>query len=127
MLYTLQEQFPSIVQSTLVFARRGTTLAQVSSHVLFPHDIRLEIMERLVFDRQPMRIDGYGYEVWSGAEKLYWYDSQPHPNEVSLQSTHSHHKHILPDMKHHRIPAPQLSFSKPNLPFLIEEILLLIE
>jgi len=26
------------------------------------------------------------------------------------------------DIKHHRIPAPNLSFERPNLPFLIEEI-----
>jgi hypothetical protein len=25
-------------------------------------------------------------------------------------------------IKHHRIPAPDLSFTRPNLPFLIEEI-----
>ncbi len=36
--------------------------------------------------------------------------------------THPHHKHILPDIKHHRIPAPDLSFTRPNLPFLIQEI-----
>jgi len=30
---------------------------------------------------------------------------------------HPHHKHISPDLKHHRIPAPNLSFAQPNLPF----------
>jgi len=39
-----------------------------------------------------------------------------------LASTHPHHKHIQPDIKHHRVPAPGISFSQPNLPFLIEEI-----
>jgi hypothetical protein len=29
---------------------------------------------------------------------------------------------VLPDIKHHRVPAPELSFTRPNLPFLIEEI-----
>lgn len=29
---------------------------------------------------------------------------------------------IPPDMKHHRIPAPIISFTRPNLPLLIEEI-----
>ena len=33
-----------------------------------------------------------------------------------------HHKHILPDIKHHRIPAPDMSFTQPNLPALIREI-----
>jgi hypothetical protein len=45
------------------------------------------------------------------------------PNDPTLASTHPHHKHIPPDIKHHRIPAPGLSFTQPNLPFLIEEIL----
>jgi hypothetical protein len=32
------------------------------------------------------------------------------------------YKHIPPDIKHNRIPALGLSFTPPNLPFLIEEI-----
>jgi hypothetical protein len=39
-----------------------------------------------------------------------------------LASTHPHHKHLPPDIKHHRVPAPGLSFTEPNLPFLIREI-----
>ncbi len=33
-----------------------------------------------------------------------------------------HHKHVPPDIKRNRIPAPALSFTRPNLPLLIEEI-----
>jgi hypothetical protein len=44
------------------------------------------------------------------------------PNEPSLASTHPHHKHVPPNIKRNRIPAPGLSFVQPNLPFLIEEI-----
>jgi len=51
-----------------------------------------------------------------------WYDPQPHPNDPTLASTAPHHKHVPPDIKHHRIPAPGLSFGSPNLPLLIEEI-----
>jgi len=40
-----------------------------------------------------------------------------------LASTHPHHKHIPPDIKHNRIPAPELSFTQPNLPFLMQEII----
>jgi hypothetical protein len=29
---------------------------------------------------------------------------------------------FLPDVKHHRIPAPEMSFTRPNLPVLIREI-----
>jgi hypothetical protein len=64
----------------------------------------------------------YGYEVKVGNVVQYWYDSQPHPNDPTLQSTHPHHKHIPPDIKHHRIAASGLSFKEPNLLFLIREI-----
>jgi len=121
-LYTLSEQFPSIRRSTITFVRRGHSLARVAGEIFFDHGIRLVVSERLVFDRLPVLIEGYGYEAWRDDEKLYWYDPQPHPNEPSLQSTHPHHKHVPPDIKHNRIPAPGLSFSKPNLPGLIQEI-----
>jgi len=39
-----------------------------------------------------------------------------------LTSTDPHHKHVPPDLKHHRVPASHLSFERPNLPFLIKEI-----
>ena len=67
-------------------------------------------------------ITSYGYEVYRDNEKLYWYDDFPHPNDASLASTPPHHKHIPPDIKHNRIPAPNISFSKPNLVILLEEI-----
>jgi len=126
-LYTLTEQFPSITQSTIFFIRIGATLARVTGELHFDHDLRIVVRERIVYDRLPAVIDWYGYEVWRGGEKLYWYDSQPHPEDTALQSTHPHHKHIPPDIKHNRIPAPQMSFILPNLPFLITEIERLIE
>jgi hypothetical protein len=121
-LYTLSEHFPSIRHSTLTLVRRGASLARVSGELRFDHATRLVVRERLTFDRLPVTIDWYGYEVWRGEEKLYWYDSQPHPNDSFLQATQPHHKHLPPDMKHNRIPAPEMSFSHPNLPFLIREI-----
>jgi hypothetical protein len=126
-LYTLNEQFPSVRRSTVTFVRRGAALARVAGEIEFDYDIRLIIRERLVYHRLPVAIDWYGYEVWRGSEKLYWYDSQPHPDDPTLQSTHPHHKHIPPDVKHHRIPAPEMSLNQPNLPVLIREIEALIE
>lgn len=126
-LYTLGEQFPSVRRSTVTFIRRGAALARVAGTLDFDYDIRLIVRERLVYHRLPIVIDWYGYEVWRGGEKLYWYDSQPHPNAPALQSTHPHHKHIPPDIKHHRIPAPEMSFNRPNLPVLIHEIETLVE
>jgi hypothetical protein len=64
----------------------------------------------------------YGYEIWKDDEKRYWYDSQPHPDEPSLQSTHPHHKHSPPDPKRNRVPAPGMSFVQPNLLKFIPEI-----
>ena len=126
-IYSLVERFPSVRRSSLVCVRRGATLARVAGEVHFERGFRLVVRERLVFDRLPALIEGYGYEVWRGGEKLCWYDSQPHPDESSLRSTHPHHKHVPPDIKHHRIPAPEMSFDHPNLPALISEIEKLLE
>jgi len=116
-----QTNYSAVHRSTVTFVRRGASLARVAGELYFADDIRLVIRERLVYDRMPVMIDSYGYEVWKGEEKLYWYDSQPHPGEPSLQSTHPHHKHVPPDLKHNRLPAPQMSFTQPNLPALIQE------
>ncbi len=68
------------------------------------------------------RILKYSYEVDDQQGQLWWYDSMPHPNILDLQITHPHHKHVPPDIKHNRIPAPGLSFTEPNLTFLVLEI-----
>ena len=36
--------------------------------------------------------------------------------------TDPHHKHVPPDIKHHRILAPEMSFTRPNLSVLVQEI-----
>lgn len=126
-LYTLTDQFPAIRRSTLTLIRLGATLARVTGEIHFDQGIFPVVRERILYHRLPAVIDWYGYEVWQGEEKLYWYDSQPHPHEENLQSSHPHHKHIPPDAKHHRIPAPELSFTRPNLPILIQEIESLLE
>jgi Family of unknown function (DUF6516) len=81
--------------------------------------------EELDFDAA--LITAYGYEVYRGGERIYWYDDFPHPDDQSLASTHPHHNHAPPDIKHNRIPAPGLSFTQPNLPAIIEEIEVLIK
>jgi len=121
-VYTLQQRFPSIARSTLVVARRGRLFAELTGEITFADGHRLATYERLSWETGPLVIEGYSYEVWHGNKKLYWYDSQPHPNDPKLASTHPHHKHIPPDVKHHRVPAPNLSFTEPNLPFLIQEV-----
>jgi hypothetical protein len=120
-VYTLQERYPSIRRSTLTVIRRGTITARLTGELEIG-DYRIFVREKLFFVGKTGRIIRYGYEVWRGSTKLYWYDSQGHPNDPNLASTDPHHKHIHPDIKHHRVPAPDISFTRPNLPFLIREI-----
>ncbi len=88
--------------------------------VLFKKSYRLRLREELDFNAK--LITSYGYEVYRGEERLYWYDDFPHPEDVSLAATFPHHKHVPPDMKHNRIPASELSFTRPNLLVIVQEI-----
>ncbi len=92
----------------------------VEGEIFFSNDFRLRMREEIDFDAG--LIISYGYEVYRGDELLYRYDDIPHPNEPTLASSFPHHKHIPPNMRRNRIPAPELSFTKPNLPFILEEI-----
>ena len=125
-LYTITEQFSSVKSSNVVLIRRGSTLARIMGELYFEKEFRLVMRERILYNPPPAVIDGYGYEVWQGADKLYWYDSQPHSNVLDLASTHPHHKHIPPNIKRNRIPAQNMSFERANLPVLILEIEALI-
>lgn len=119
-IYTLTASLSLIESSTLVIRWVDEDTRWAIGEVFFAHDVRLHVSEVIDFSRRA--IVSYGYEVYRGDERLYWYDSQPHPDDPSLASTHPHHKHIPPDIKQHRLPAPELSFSHPNIPFLIREI-----
>jgi len=88
--------------------------------VLFAHGIRLRLREEIDFAEG--LITSYGYEVYRGDERLYWYDDFPHPEDPSLASSFPHHKHVPPNIKRNRIPAPELSFDRPNLPHVLGEI-----
>jgi hypothetical protein len=142
LIYTLPEHYPSVRRSTLVYIPSGALFGRVEGMLIFEPGVVLCVQEYLNFELGI--IEGYGYEVsrthispdapdfpaateycratYSRKEKLYWYDSFPHPSDPAVASTDPHHKHIPPDIKHHRVPAPDLSFTRPNLPFLIEEI-----
>ncbi len=121
-VYSLQDRFPAITRSTLTLIRHGEGVAELRGDVEFEGAVRLGVREYLRFDLEPPRLLQYSYEVWRGGEKQYWYDSQPHPDDPALANTYPHHKHVPPDVKRHRIPAPGLGFTSPNLPFLIEEV-----
>ncbi|MBN1888914.1 MAG: hypothetical protein JW850_13050 [Thermoflexales bacterium] len=99
---------------------RGAWVGVLEGAIEFDHGIVLRVYERLDFARQ--RIMAYSYEAWQDQQQLYWYDPTEHPRDPTLSSSYPHHKHIQPDIKHHRIPAPEISFTHPNLPVLIEQV-----
>jgi len=121
-VYTLPQVWLSIVSSTLIMARRGRQVAILTGQLTFANGCHLAVRERLAWDDDVLQIESYSYEVRRGSEKLFWYDSQSHPSDPTLASTDPHHKHIPPDIKRHRVPAPDLSFTWPNLPVLIAEV-----
>jgi hypothetical protein len=120
LVYSIPDNFSSVLCSTLVVKRLGAGKAIVEGEVRFAGDIRLLVFEAVNFNAGIIR--SYSYEVYRGEIKLYWYDPFPHPHIPELAPTHPHHKHVAPDIKHHRLVAPGLSFTEPNLYRIIEEI-----
>lgn len=111
---------PAVQRSTIVVWSNSPYTGTAEGEVFFWGGLRLRMREEIDFDAG--LITSYGYEVYEADEKIFWYDDFPHPDDPTLASTFPHHKHIPPDIKHHRIPAPELSFSQPNLPFILREI-----
>ena len=96
-VYTLQEHHASIHRSTLTVIRRGAAAARLTGEVEIGN-YRIVVREKLSFADLPGQIISYGYEVWQGSTKLYWYDSQAHPDDPTLAATDPYHKHISPDI-----------------------------
>ena len=116
----LPDQFPAIVSSTLTAYTIGPFAAEVEGQLTFAGGYVLTVWELLDLDSRT--IHSYSYELDRAGERVWWYDPTGHPNDPTLAATHPHHQHVSPDIKHHRIPAPELTFTRPNLPFLIQEI-----
>jgi len=111
---------PTVERSTVVVWSTSPYTGVAEGEVVFLQGFRLRLREELDFDAG--LITSYGYEAYRGEERLYWYDDFPHPHDPTLVSTFPHHKHVPPDIKRHRIPAPGMSFARPNLPVIIQEI-----
>ena len=116
---------PTIRHSTVSVWSDSPYTGIAEGEVFFLHGFRLRMREELDFDEGI--ITSYGYEVYLGAERLYWYDDFPHPDNPILAATIPHHKHVPPDIKRHRLPAQEISFTRCNLRQLIQEIETLIE
>lgn len=121
-IYTLKQRFPSVQSTTLIIIQRGKRTAIVQGEITFDLGYRITLKERLSFDEGPVVIEDCGYEIWHHGDKIAWYDAQPHPDDPTLAGTYPFHKHVIPDLKHHRIPASGMSFVQPNIPVLIQEI-----
>lgn len=111
---------PAVQRSTVVVWSASPYTGIAEGEVFFSHGFRLRLREELDFDAR--LITSYGYEVSEGEERLYWYDDFPHPHDPTLAATFPHHKHVPPDIKRHRMLAPEISFTSPNLPQLVQEI-----
>lgn len=68
------------------------------------------------------RIRTYSYEVYRGGGKICWYDPWEHPEIPALTATFPHHKHVPPDLRDHRVPAPRISFASPNLDVVLADV-----
>ena len=111
---------PTVTRSTVIVWSDSPFSGVAEGEVFFSNGIRLRMREELDF--HAALIAAYGNEVYRGAERLFWYDDFPHPGDASLASTFPHHKHVPPDLRHHRVPAPNMSFNRPNLAGLVAEI-----
>ena len=142
-IYGLADRFPPIHRSTLIYVASGSLFGRVEGPRLLCGErrslrtgipeLRKATSSKAMATRSRVPSSILRVRVRQGLmstakplipnkEKLYWYNSFPHPNDPSLASPDPHHKHVPPDIKHHRIPAPDLGFTHPNLPFLIEEM-----
>jgi len=119
-LYSLQEHYSEITAARIRFFAVGKDIYMATGFIEFTSGVRLVFKESLDFSIH--KILKYVYEIFQGSQLICYYDSQPHPDDPDLASTFPHHKHVPPDIKHNRQPAPDLSFDRPNLPALIQEI-----
>jgi hypothetical protein len=120
-IYVELPQHTAVRQSTLHLYMNSPHTAFVRGTLFLANAIELRVFEYL--DLAAGEILEYSYSVYHGEEKIRWYDAQPHPENPALASTFPHHYHAPPDIKHHRLPAPGISFHAPNLPQLIADCL----
>ncbi|HKH45129.1 MAG TPA: DUF6516 family protein [Thermoanaerobaculia bacterium] len=111
---------PDIERSTVTLWSDSPYTGIAEGEVFFSNGIRLRMREEIDF--AAALIASYGYEVYRGEARLYWYDDFPHPGDPTLASTFPHHKHVPPNIKRNRIAAVGISFEYPNLPFILGEI-----
>lgn len=120
-LFSLENKFPEIRNSQIKFYSIEPDLFLAKGAIEFNFEIRLTFHEVINFSKK--RMVRYAYEVHQKNQLLYFYDPQEHPEDSNLASSFPHHKHIHPNIKRNRQPAPGISFDDLNLLFLIQEII----
>ena len=119
LLYSLTQSYSQIRSSSIHLYTVSSMVGLVKGSVWFQNGLELRVHE--VIDLLDGEIQDYSYTVFYGAERVRWYDPQPHPDNPILASTFPHHRHEPPDIKHNRKPAPGINFQAPNLPTLIAD------
>lgn len=119
LIYTLPHQSAEVTSSSLRLYTRSSDTAVVRGSIHFVNGLELRVFE--VLDFVAANISYYSYTVFHAGERVRWYDPQPHPEVIELQTTFPHHRHEPPDIKHNRQPAPGIGFNAPNLTTLIAE------
>lgn len=119
-VYALAERHPFVTGSTLALTPLGATLGKLEGRIELEGGLHLDVWELVDFAER--RIRTYSYEVYRGEEKLSWYDPWEHPEIPALASTFPHHKHMPPDLRDHRVPAPGISFASPNLDVVLADV-----
>ena len=119
-VYALRERHPFITGSTLTLAPIGATLAKLEGRIECQNGIHFEVWELVDFAAHSIRT--YSYEIYREEEKLCWYDPWEHPEIPALAATFPHHKHVPPNLREHRVPAPGIGFVSPNLDVVLEDV-----
>jgi len=73
---------PKVKSSTVAVWSDSPYTGVAEGEVIFVNGLRLRMREEVDFEAG--LIISYGYEVYRGEERLYWYDDFPHPNDPTL-------------------------------------------
>lgn len=119
-VHSLHERFAFVTASTLCVIPMGATLARVEGRLECAGGLAIEVWELVDFAEHRLR--SYSYEIYCGAEKVSWYDHWPHPELPELAVTFPHHRHLPPNLRDNRQPAPGIGFNHPNLDVVLTDV-----
>lgn len=77
-----------VKRSTVTVWSISKYMGVVEGEIFLDGGYRLRIREEIDFAAG--LIVSYGYEVYRGHQRLYWYDDFPHPNDPELAETYPH-------------------------------------